>query len=444
MEDAHLAFIKDDWAFFGVFDGHGGDACSGFVASRLNEELTSNGCPKENSDVKELIFKIDQEFLDSQQPSGSTGTMCIVHKPEKLGDKHRLRVINVGDSRVILGRRNGEIVDGGGTDQGLTTDHKPDHEVERERIYRTGGTVECRGGNCARVNGDLAVSRAFGDREYKKTGGPGLEDRPVTSDPEFGTFECSETDFLLLVCDGVSEGDFSNPDVVKFVAGHLDEGKDAGEVAKAVCHEAVAKNSKDNISCMIVLFDGDKDSHSKEFNPSSIQEMQHKGFKSAYEAMARRGDLTLAQAVEQRHELLCAADTLTNDEQEELDMIAEPGGEKGSKARSQWFQQWLEDLPEKEDKMGMLLGMLGARGKGKGKGQTPDSHPERNDAASTIQRAFRRGGGKGGTSAYPAPPRPPVVHQTATPNWEDPPEPLGAEETRETPKKEDSMGYTIV
>lgn len=39
-------------------------------------------------------------------------------------------------------------------------------------------------GGVYRVNGDLAVSRGFGDAEYKKTGGPGPEDRPVTADPE--------------------------------------------------------------------------------------------------------------------------------------------------------------------------------------------------------------------------------------------------------------------
>ena len=34
-------------------------------------------------------------------------------------------------------------------------------------------------GGVYRVNGDLAVSRGFGDAEYKKTGGPAPEDRPV-------------------------------------------------------------------------------------------------------------------------------------------------------------------------------------------------------------------------------------------------------------------------
>merc|ERR1711920_756493 len=119
--------------------------------------------------------------------------MCVVHKPETPTGKHRLHVINAGDSRVLLGRTNGTIVDGGGTDKGLTTDHKPDHPSERERIERCGGTVEIKEGNVARVNGNLSVSRGFGDKEEKKTGGPHPKDRPVSVVPEMGHFECDES-----------------------------------------------------------------------------------------------------------------------------------------------------------------------------------------------------------------------------------------------------------
>lgn len=103
---------------------------------------------------------------------------------KKSGQKCHLLVANLGDSRILLGRRDGRIVDGGGTDQGLTTDHKPSHPSERQRIYRCGGTVEEAPGGVSRVNGELAVSRGFGDAEFKKTGGPQPEDRPVTCCPD--------------------------------------------------------------------------------------------------------------------------------------------------------------------------------------------------------------------------------------------------------------------
>jgi serine/threonine protein phosphatase PrpC len=71
-----------------------------------------------------------------------------------------------------------------------------------------------------------------------------------------GHFTCDKTDFLLLVCDGVSEGNFPNPEVTELVAQVLEETNDPGAAARAVCHKAVEMNSKDNISCMVVLFDG--------------------------------------------------------------------------------------------------------------------------------------------------------------------------------------------
>jgi len=44
----------------------------------------------------------------------------------------------------------------------LSFDHKPTNEGERTRIVEAGGTVEA-----GRVNGNLALSRALGDFEFK-------------------------------------------------------------------------------------------------------------------------------------------------------------------------------------------------------------------------------------------------------------------------------------
>lgn len=381
MEDSHLAFFGDDWGFFGVFDGHGGEACSAFVAPRLRRELEEKGCPADDAAVKKMLFSIDQEFLDKEVASGSTATMCIVKKPKEKGGKHKLRVINAGDSRVLLGKRDGTIIDGGGTDQGLTTDHKPDHPEEHERIYRCGGYVESKEGNCARVNGDLAVSRGFGDREYKKTGGPGPEDHPVTIDPELKEFECDETDFLMLVCDGVSEGSFTNAQAVELAAKHIKESSDPAIAAKAICHTAVATDSKDNISCMIVLLDGaDSDRTEVEFLPGSVEKLGQESYKKAYVAMATKAGFTLAEAVQKRYDLLQAsaeelvkmqAPPTTSEEREFFSSkVAKLGNiPSESKERLEWFEKWITDLPQEKDEGpgGMDLQSLMA-GKGGGKG----------------------------------------------------------------------------
>jgi serine/threonine protein phosphatase PrpC len=137
MEDAHVIHVADDWGFFGVLDGHGGAECSAWCAQRLHEKLDAEGCPADDGAAKKMVLAVDQEFLDTQQSSGSTAAMCIVRPPAKAGGKWLLHVINAGDSRVLLSRADGTIVDGGGTDAGLSTDHKPDYPSEKERIYRS-------------------------------------------------------------------------------------------------------------------------------------------------------------------------------------------------------------------------------------------------------------------------------------------------------------------
>lgn len=49
-----------------------------------------------------------------------------------------------------------------GRTKALSYDHKPNLEQERKRIENAGGCVQWK-----RVDGDLAVSRAFGDFQYK-------------------------------------------------------------------------------------------------------------------------------------------------------------------------------------------------------------------------------------------------------------------------------------
>jgi len=362
MEDAHLIFMRESWGFFGVFDGHGGDQCSAFVARRIEEEL-QKGCPEDDAALSSLALRVDAEFLESGTPSGSTGTFVIVKPPEKAGGKYLLRIGNIGDSRVLLGQADGTMVEGAGTDGGLTTDHKPDHPVERARIERTGGTVQDVMG-VARVNGDLAVSRAFGDAQHKKTGGPAQAEHPVSAEPELCTLECNATDFLLLVCDGISEGKFPNREVVQLAAEKLRQSPtmDAGAAATAVCREALKQGSKDNLSCMIVLFGGgEEESKETELIPGPFQAADHLGFQKAYTSMAEHAGRTLAEAVEIRYDLvreklkvLEAGGSLAEEVEDETaeTMQAElsdfgdgPADNLalGSPERTAWFSTWLTE-----------------------------------------------------------------------------------------------------
>jgi len=383
MEDSHVAVMRDSWGFFGVFDGHGGSQCSAFVANRLTEELTSGPLPADDAAVKALMLKLDQEFLDSQQPSGSTGTFVLVQPSDSEEGRFKLRVGNIGDSRVLLGRADGSIVEGPGTDGGLTTDHKPDVASERERIERTGGSVQFIQG-VARVNGDLAVSRAFGDAQHK-TGGPKQEDHPVSAEPEFTTTVCDASDFVVLVCDGISEGNFPNKEVIQLAAEKLKEGSAGGSapdlamVSAAVCRRALERGSTDNLSCMIVqLCGGEAFGPAKELLPGPLVAPKHAGFRKAYSAMAERAGLDLAKAAELRYDAArrerveamtrqsengSAVDAQATLEELRSEIAFFGEGppkdlEPGSRERHEWFSKWLDSNEAEGQGQGQLLNML--------------------------------------------------------------------------------------
>lgn len=359
MEDANVIYAQDTWGFFGVFDGHGGSACSEFIAERYLRELEENGPPSDKA-MSSLALKFDQEFLDSEQTSGSTGTFVVVTVPEKPGGKYKLRVGNVGDSRILLAHEDGTIYQGPGTDFALTTDHKPDLKSEEERIYRCGGNVQTAHAGVSRVNGDLAVSRAFGDRQHKMTGGPNQEDRPVCAVPELLTLECDPTDFLILVCDGISEGDFPNAEVCRLAAEKLKPPSerclvDPAEAAKAVCQTALEKGSKDNLSCMIVLLSGGEvPGKPLDYVPAPFDVPESNNFRKAYKKMAEHAGLSLAEALDRRCSMvtreLSELDELGEDPKreaekqnlrEELKSYGEVPVDKAEDERIEWFETWL-------------------------------------------------------------------------------------------------------
>lgn len=282
MEDAHLVHMQDDSAFFGVFDGHGGHACSEFVAGSLEKHLEEHGLPANDAAVEALMLRVDQDFLEtSSSKSGSTGTFVII-EPMRNASKRCLRVGNIGDSRVLLGRSDGSMVRGTGTDFGLTVDHKPDSPSELERIVATGNNVICKKG-LPRINGSLAVSRAFGDVKYKLPRDSPPGEQCVCAKPDLYRMQCDQSDFVMLVCDGISEGTFPNADVVSLAAEELRYHGDPGRAATAVCRKALMERSTDNLTCMIVLLSGSPDFQPRdEFLRGPVSSFHDMDFMNAY------------------------------------------------------------------------------------------------------------------------------------------------------------------
>ncbi|KAJ0011350.1 hypothetical protein Pint_32929 [Pistacia integerrima] len=98
-------------------------------------------------------------------------------------------------------------------------------------------------GDVARVNGQLAVSRAFGDKNLKShlRSDPDIQDADIDSD----------TDLLILASDGLWKV-MSNQEAVD-IARKI---KDPHRAAKQLVTEALNKDSKDDISCIVVRFKG--------------------------------------------------------------------------------------------------------------------------------------------------------------------------------------------
>jgi len=184
--------------FFAVYDGHGGKRAAAWARGHLLPKLQAyivsavernGGAQLGEDDVARACvdawLATDGEFVkhavQNAIPDGSTGICCILLRPATPGGRRRLMVVNVGDSRAAM-------VHAEGSARPLSEDHKPNRPDERARVEAAGGHVIFAG--CWRVQGDLAVSRAFGDCHLKRCGAmaepersrPRLRSRLISAD----------------------------------------------------------------------------------------------------------------------------------------------------------------------------------------------------------------------------------------------------------------------
>lgn len=283
-EDSHILSKQyGEYYINGVFDGHGGNICSKYVSENLGDYLFDNGDNGgDNSDdndglTKESIIKkcvmLDEKFLkdfDLISDSGTTATFSVIKKTQD--GKYKTIICNVGDSMTIILQKNNNY-----EPLFFTTEHKPDLESENDRIVEGGGFV-----SNGRVIGQLAVSRAFGDTQYKKSGN--FESHYVICVPDVTEFECKEGDIIVHICDGITESNFTPHQVCWFIQDNINKYGDLRILTSLICLEALNRQSKDNLSCMIVKL-GSCDTF--EFKCDIIPGPYHltTGFHEAYDAM---------------------------------------------------------------------------------------------------------------------------------------------------------------
>ncbi|KAL0384469.1 UNVERIFIED_CONTAM: putative protein phosphatase 2C 10 [Sesamum radiatum] len=234
MEDYHVAkFVQvhgHELGLFAIYDGHLGDT----VPAYLQKHLFSNIIKEEDfwtdpgRSFAKAYERTDQAILSHSPDLGRGGSTAVT---AILINSRHLWVANVGDSRGVLSRRGQAIQ--------MTVDHEPN--TERGSIEDRGGFVSNMPGDVARVNGQLAVSRAFGDKNLKTH---------LRSDPDITSAKIdADTDLLILASDGLWKV-MSNQEAVD-IAKKI---KDPQKAAKQLATEALNRESKDDISCIVVRF----------------------------------------------------------------------------------------------------------------------------------------------------------------------------------------------
>ncbi|MBA0846280.1 hypothetical protein Goarm_022338 [Gossypium armourianum] len=293
MEDAHAAYLDldDSTSFFGVYDGHGGKAVAKFCAKHLHQQVLKHEAYSAGdigTSVQKAFLRMDEmmcgqrgwrelavlgdkmdkvsgfvegfvwspkgdeanDHFDDWPPeegshsdfhgpsSGCTACVAIIRNKQ-------LVVANAGDSRCVISRK--------GQAYNLSKDHKPDLELEKDRILKAGGFIQV-----GRVNGSLNLARAIGDAEFKQNKTLPAERQIVTANPDINTVEiCDDDEFLVLACDGIWDC-MSSQQLVDYVREQLNSETKLSAICERVFDRCLAPTAGgegcDNMTMILVQF----------------------------------------------------------------------------------------------------------------------------------------------------------------------------------------------
>lgn len=233
MEDIGVMlpdFIPEKkFSLFGIFDGHGGNDVVKYIKNRLPEIIKANITKNDNYDSIEnnltsSFHKIDEElkFYDSEH-TGSTATILLFQD-------NIVYCANVGDSTAFIVYDN--------FIKKISIDHKCTDPKEEERILLSGGKITKN-----RVMGQLVLSRCLGDLYCKKYG--------VSNIPDISVNKLEgNVKYVVVASDGVW-------DVVKEneLLQLSKNRKNAEGFCKDLVKLAIDKDTKDNVSCIVISFD---------------------------------------------------------------------------------------------------------------------------------------------------------------------------------------------
>ncbi|RNA30398.1 phosphatase 1G [Brachionus plicatilis] len=231
-----------------ILNGSNGQAGSSNEENKENDcEKSSGNQPEVNGDAKkkddaEKNGSVEEKKAKSAKKATSTNLIAKLIAG--------LYVANAGDSRCVV-CRDGKAIE-------MSFDHKPEDEIERQRIEKAGGTVTKDG----RVNAGLNLSRAIGDHTYKANKTLSLSEQMITPLPDLKVLDIdpAKDKFMILACDGIWNF-MSSQEVCDYVQERLN-----ANYAKLslICEElfmhCLAPDAEgdgtgcDNMTCILITF----------------------------------------------------------------------------------------------------------------------------------------------------------------------------------------------
>ncbi|CAH6419692.1 Protein phosphatase 2C [uncultured virus] len=199
--------------YFAIFDGHGDSSmksclkCERFNSNHvgaytrkhLHERISSKFKEINTSSedtviqaIKEVFLAFDEEMEKNNVLYGATCSMVLIDDENNL-----VYQVNLGDSRSFIFRDDSDH-----TIISSTNDHKPEDEEEHKRILAASGYV-----SWGRINGEIAVSRSFGDFDFKYTTQSSYDpvNGMISAVPDITVIPKQSGNMLILASDGLFE-----------------------------------------------------------------------------------------------------------------------------------------------------------------------------------------------------------------------------------------------
>ncbi|XP_013167391.1 PREDICTED: probable protein phosphatase 2C 20 [Papilio xuthus] len=213
-----------EYAFFGIYDGHGGSEAAAFAKEHLMDSIVKqrqfwsdndedvlkairNGYMLTHLNMWKELEKWPKTVTGLPSTAGTTASVAFIRRG-------KIYIGHVGDSAIVLGYQKDGCEEWAA--KPLTSDHKPESSAEIERIQRCGGKVITKAGvprvvwNRPRLGHKgpikkntpmdeipfLAVARSLGDLwSYN----PQNDEFIVSPDPDVGVLTIDPAKFRCLI-----------------------------------------------------------------------------------------------------------------------------------------------------------------------------------------------------------------------------------------------------